>query len=49
MNTNRVYRVEFSLTIDVEAEDADEAIEVARQYASIDDATAYCEGISCGP
>jgi len=46
MNTNRVYRVEFSLVIDVEAEDEDRAVEVARQYASIDDAIAYCEGIA---
>lgn len=38
------YRVEFTVTVDVEAEDAFEAESKARNLASIDDAYVYVDG-----
>ena len=38
------YRVEYSLTVEVEAEDAIEAWEKANEIASLDDATVYIDG-----
>ena len=38
------YRVEYSLTVEVEAEDAVEAWEKADEIAKLEDATVYIDG-----